>query len=221
MFCVLVVSACSATRLLRSPRMAEKRPPPPRAADVWTSRNFTAEDEVLPQSFFEGLDYETDTVQWDLFGQPQRAVRLAAEEVAFGPMGTTILDCGCGAGDNANYLAERGYDVLGFDVSASAVETARKRSDGSSTTGAVELMRASATELGAAARVQECATELGGFAVALDSALLHCLDDEAQIAYVDGVRALMRPGGSLYLGCFSDGNPDPWVNPRASLTHLT
>ena len=40
------------------------------------------------------------------------------------------------------------------------------------------------------------------------------LDDEPQRAYLDGLHALLRPGGTLFVGCFSDANPDPWLNPR-------
>ena len=32
--------------------------------------------------------------------------------------------------------------------------------------------------------------------------------------YVLGLRTLLRRGGSLYAGVFSDANPDPWSNPR-------
>jgi SAM-dependent methyltransferase len=157
--------------------------------------------EVLPQSFFEQLRYDKDLIQWDLFGQPQPCVRHAALTGAFGAKESAVLDCGCGAGDNAVFLAALGYDVLGFDVGASAVATARERSAAdqasdaiASAHGHVEFVQASATALDEATRVQQRARELGGFAVALDSALIHCLDDDAQRAYVDGVRAVMRPG---------------------------
>jgi hypothetical protein len=32
--------------------------------------------------------------------------------------------------------------------------------------------------------------------------------------YVSGLRPLVRAGGRLLVGCFSDANPDPWRNPR-------
>ena len=179
-----------------------------------------ADSEVLPQSYFQQLDYDEAAVPWDLLGRPQPCVRDAALQGAFGE-GTAILDCGCGAGDNANWLAAKGFDVLGFDFNPSAVATARSRSAEAATaeaiaaaSGAVEFTVASAVDLKAAERIQERARELGGFEVILDSALLHCLDDEAQRAYLDGVRPLLRPGGRLYIGCFSDRNPDPWKNPR-------
>jgi SAM-dependent methyltransferase len=110
--------------------------------------------------------------------------------------------------------------VLGFDLSPSAVATAREVSGYADVLaaiaehgGAVEFTEASAVDLGGAERVQARARELGGFAVVLDSALLHCLDDEAQRAYLAGVRPLVRPGGKLLLGCFSDANPEPWSCP--------
>ena len=38
-----------------------------------------------------------------------------------------VLDVGCGAGRHALYLQERGFDVLGIDSSARAVEVCRQR----------------------------------------------------------------------------------------------
>mmetsp|Transcript_11987 Transcript_11987/g.22460 ORF Transcript_11987/g.22460 Transcript_11987/m.22460 type:complete len:528 (+) Transcript_11987:60-1643(+) len=177
--------------------------------------------EVLPQSYFEQLKYDEGGVPWDLCGRPQPPVRNAAQDGAFGPKGTAILDCGCGAGDNANWLAMNGYRIFGFDLSPSAVTTARERAASSEVAsvveqanGSVAFAEASATDLGSADRVQTWARDLDGFGVVLDSALLHCLDDEAQQTYLDGVRQLMRPGGKMFVGCFSDANPDPWSNPR-------
>ena len=139
-----------------------------------------------------------------------RAQRRARRHLR--PRGHGDLDCGSGAGDNANFLAARGYDVLGFDISESAVATARTRgAEGEAASamekagGAVEFVQASATALGGAERVQERAAALGGFAVALDSALLHCLDDEAERAYVDGLHGLVRPLAGAVVGVLAGG----------------
>jgi SAM-dependent methyltransferase len=182
----------------------------------------SCDSEVLDPSYFSDILYEGDAhVPWDLFGRPQPPVRNAANDGAFGPPGTQILDCGCGAGDNANFLGAKGYVVLGFDFSASAVATAKRRAAAEGTAeaiasggGAVDFVEASAVDLGSASDMERRAREIGGFPVALDSALLHCLDDDSQRAYLDGLRPLMRPGGKLFVGCFSDRNPDPWSNPR-------
>ena len=104
--------------------------------------------------------------------------------------------------------------MLRFDLSPSAIATAQRRADVLEDTVAVEFVEASATDLDEASRVQAVARELGGFRCALDVGLLHCLDDAAQRAYVDGLRPLLRRGGKVFVGCFSDANPDPWLNPR-------
>ena len=198
-------------------------PRTPRAAPVRCCASEEVKTEVLPQEYFQNIRYDSaDAVPWDLFGRPQPPVVAAEKTGAFGAAGTSILDCGCGAGDNAKFLAARGYDVLGFDLSPNAVATAVNRTSASPESaaaiaaagGAVEFVTASACELAIAERVQVRARELGGFAAALDSALLHCLDDHAQRLYIDGLRPLLRPGGRLFVGCFSDANPDPWENPR-------
>lgn len=41
-----------------------------------------------------------------------------------------MLEVGCGTGTNAIFLAERGFDVLGVDISPLAVERARDRAKG-------------------------------------------------------------------------------------------
>ena len=183
-------TACSCTA--PAPPEGEGGDPPeatPSYAREALERAIAIDAEVLPPSYFESLRYDEDDVPWDLSGLPQAAVRNAAQSGAFGPAGTVILDCGCGSGDNANWLAaDHGYEVLGFDLSANAVATATARAAQpeiaraiEAAGGRVEFVQASASELGAAARVQERARELGGFEVALDSALLHCLDDEPQV----------------------------------------
>ena len=86
-------------------------------------RSCTGDSEAVPQSYFVGVDYDKGNVPWDLSGRPQPPVRDAALQETFGEVGTTILDCGCGAGDNANFLATCGYDVLGLDFPCSTRPT--------------------------------------------------------------------------------------------------
>ena len=53
------------------------------------------------------------------------------------------------------------------------------------------------------------------FDVIMDSGLLHCLNDEDAIQYIDQMSKLLQPNtGKFYIGCFSTKNPDPWENPR-------
>lgn len=73
-------------------------------------------------------------MQWDdLFTDPANCLREPSPEVvAFEPVLRDancgkVLDLGCGAGRNAVYLSERGYDVVGMDISPRGVGIARER----------------------------------------------------------------------------------------------
>lgn len=44
-----------------------------------------------------------------------------------GPAGTRLLDAGCGTGRSSILFADRGYQVTGFDISASMIDIARDR----------------------------------------------------------------------------------------------
>ncbi|KAJ8602581.1 hypothetical protein CTAYLR_008757 [Chrysophaeum taylorii] len=154
----------------------------------------------VPQSYYHRLDYG-GAVPWDI-NKPQPAVCRAAREW---PPGSRVIDCGCGAGDNAGWLARQGHRVVGFDLSPSAISTARRRHPG------IEFFEASAMEI----EIDDL------FDIAVDSALLHCLEDADQRAYLRRLAPLVRPAGRIFLGCFSDANPDPWDNPRRlSESHL-
>ncbi|HUH73607.1 MAG TPA: methyltransferase domain-containing protein [Chitinophagales bacterium] len=43
------------------------------------------------------------------------------------PKDSKVLDLACGRGRHANYLAEKGYQVVGLDISPKSIETAIKR----------------------------------------------------------------------------------------------
>ena len=69
--------------------------------------------------------YADGPAPWDI-GRPQPAiVRLAAE----GGFAGTVLDVGCGTGDNALHLASLGLSVLGVDVAETALAIARRKAE--------------------------------------------------------------------------------------------
>jgi SAM-dependent methyltransferase len=137
--------------------------------------------------------YRDGPPPWDI-GVPQPAVvRLASTGVFLG----AVLDAGCGTGDNTCYIAARGLQVLGVDVSATAVSTARE----SATARGVdaEFIVADALRLGRMGRV---------FDTVLDCALFHTFDDDERRDYVVSLASVTRPGGRLYILCFSDTDPE-------------
>ena len=181
-----------------------------------------AVDGVLPPSYFARVVAARpgDPVPWET-GAPQPRVVRAARE---GALRGAVLDCGCGLGQNAAHLVESRAcaSIVGFDLSHVAVALARTRcarAEAAATAppppcrllGGVDCAALAHSPVADAAR----ALEGGGFDVALDSALLHCLGDADARAYVRGLAAVVKPAtGRALVGCFSENNPDPWDNPR-------
>lgn len=95
--------------------------------------------------------------------------------------GDRVLDVGCGTGDWLSHLGDVTY--VGVDLSASYIDSARKRFDG----------HPSATFLvGDAAHLPE---DLGRFDLAMVTGVLHHLTDDDARAMVDAVAAALKPDG--------------------------
>ena len=141
--------------------------------------------------------YTAGRPPWDI-GQPQPAFVALAEA---GRITGTVLDVGCGTGENALFLSQRGLDVLGLDLSAAAIAAARRK----------------AQARGVVARfVVGNALELPGLAetfdTVIDSGLLHILSDADRARLVAGLHAVLRPGGYLHLLAFNEHAS--WPGPR-------
>ncbi|HMC41184.1 MAG TPA: class I SAM-dependent methyltransferase [Acidimicrobiales bacterium] len=132
---------------------------------------------------------------WDI-GRPQSAfVRLAEA----GALSGAVLDSGCGTGEHTILAARHGGRVLGADVSARAVESARRK----------------AAERGVDARFEVSdALRLDSFGpifdTVIDSGLFHVLDDDERARYVAALQTVLRPSGHLHLMCFSDRQAGDW-----------
>jgi SAM-dependent methyltransferase len=135
---------------------------------------------------------------WDI-GQPQPAIARLAGEGAFTG---AVLDAGCGTGENALHIAARGQHVLGVDVAETAVSIARKKAADRRLD--AEFIVADALRL----------DELGRrFDTALDCGLFHTFDRDERQDYVASLASVTRPGGHLYVLCFSDVGPSTGPHP--------
>ena len=129
---------------------------------------------------------------WDI-GHPQPAfARLAAR----GRLSGRLLDAGCGTGEHTLLAAAAGADAMGVDVSAQAIQQARRKAAERGLTARFEV--ANALDLGA--------LELT-FGTVLDSGLFHVFDNGDRARYVASLGMVVEPGGTLYLMCFSDRQP--------------
>src|SRR5215467_11498299 len=82
----------------------------------------TAELTTRPEGEFN--QSSSSTSLWEI-GRPQSAiVRLAQSGNIVG----TVLDVGCGTGENALYLSGLGHDVCAIDTAQAAIDHARRKS---------------------------------------------------------------------------------------------
>ena len=88
-----------------------------------------------PTGWFEPLYAAAEegaaVVPWDRGGAPHWLLTAWAERKAPNGAGRRALVVGCGLGADAEYVAGRGFAVLAFDISASAIRAARRRFPGS------------------------------------------------------------------------------------------
>jgi len=139
--------------------------------------------------------YQDHLPPWDI-GRPQPAfVRLADSGLLSG----RVLDAGCGTGEQALLAAAHGAAAMGVDLSALAIEKARGK--------AAERGLTARFEVADALRLERLGES---FDTVIDSGLFHVFDDAGQASYVTSLAAIIEPGGSYYMMCFSDSQPGVW-----------
>ncbi len=128
---------------------------------------------------------------WEI-GRPQPAFLEIADRVT-----GDILDSGCGTGENALFFAARGHSVLGIDFLEGPIQQARQkaRERGISRAEFVPMDALTLTNLDRP------------FDSVIDSGLFHVFNDDNRARYVAGLAHVTRPGGRLFLLCFSDDEP--------------
>jgi len=129
---------------------------------------------------------------WDI-GRPQAEFARLADE---GSIRGSVLDVGCGTGENALYLAGFGNEVWGIDGAPLAIERAQRRAHTRSI--AVTFVVGNALALPDLGRT---------FDTAIDSGLFHVFPDDDRERYVRGLAAVVNPGGRLIMLCFSEHEP--------------
>lgn len=114
----------------------------------------------------------------------------------------TVLPCrtielGCGAGNYAVYLASRGFEVTGVDISKTAIEIARRNA----------LEKQVNCDFVVADVLGELSEIKGTFSFAFDWELLHHICPENRDQYVQNVRKLLDNKGKYLSVCFSEKDP--------------
>ena len=149
------------------------------------------------QTFYAGK------APWDIDGPQKPFIDVAGQITGF------ILDAGCGTGDTALFLAGRGHKVTGIDFLEVPIQRAQRK--------AAER-GVQATFLVKDALTLKDWTER--FDNVIDSGLFHVFSDEDRLRYVEGLATILKPGGRLFLMCFSDEEPGTQGPRRVSKKEL-
>jgi SAM-dependent methyltransferase len=129
------------------------------------------------------------TPPWDI-GRPQPELIRLAEA---GAIKGAVLDVGCGTGENALYLAGLKLEVWGVDSAPSAI---RKAQDKAKARGlAARFVVHDALDLGSLGRT---------FDSVVDSGLFHVFSDAERPLFALSLAAVIRPGGTYFMLCFSE-----------------
>jgi len=132
---------------------------------------------------------------WDL-GRPRDFLVQLLEKGMI--EGDRALDTCCGLGTNGLYLAEKGFNVTGIDISDKAVKIANRKS------GRNENINFKVRNF------MDMDFEPGSFDFVLDIGCFHHVATEDRQEYIENVRQVLRPGGRYLVMCFSDRMGPAW-----------
>lgn len=135
-----------------------------------------------------------DQIPWNL-EQPPKILTQLVDINRIKPC--KIIDLGCGAGNYVVYLATKGFDATGLDISESAIKIAKKY--------ALEKNVNCNFIVG---DMIEYNFEISGFFdCAYDWEVLHHVFPEHRQKYVHNVSKFLKPGGQYLSVCFSEDSP--------------
>jgi Methyltransferase domain len=167
-----------------------------------------------PTGWFERLYADAAegeaVVPWDR-GRPTPQLVEWAEAAHLAGNGRRAVVVGAGPGDNAEYIAGRGFETVAFDVSPTAVHLARQR------------FPHSKVEYRAADLLAPPAEWRGAFDLVVEVATIQSLPYDVRRPAILHVGQLVAPGGTLIVvayGTTGDPDPDgpPWPLTRDEVT---
>ena len=145
---------------------------------------------------------------WYKFGKPPWIIDQAQPDLIAAAekgevCGPTVLDVGCGDGNNAIYLASRGFDVTGIDVSAKAISIAKQKAANAKV--AVTFLTLDALKIGTLDKK---------FDTVIDFGLFHNLGDDDRRRYVRELSEVCVSKGQFLMMCLGDEAGEYPVYPK-------
>jgi SAM-dependent methyltransferase len=135
-----------------------------------------------------------EELPWNIETPPDILIELV-ESVTVKPC--KAVDLGCGTGHYAMYLAQKGFDVTGIDISPTAIKLSQEKAEKERVT--CKFMVADV--LGNLNEVKDT------FDFAYDWSLLHHVYPEKRINYIENVNRILNSGGHYLSVCFSEKDP--------------
>jgi SAM-dependent methyltransferase len=108
------------------------------------------------------------------------------------------VDLGCGTGNYAIYLAGKGFDVTGVDLSPTAIQIANENAQKKG----IKCHFIVADITGDLQEIKDT------FDFAFDWEVLHHIFPEERKRYIRNVHNLLNPGGKYLSVCFSEDDPE-------------
>ena len=146
-------------------------------------------------------------------GAPNRLLVEWAQRELLRGHGRRALVVGCGLGDDAEYIADLGFDTIAFDVAASAIQAARQRFPGSAVKYAVADLMAAPPGW------------QHGFDLVVEVHTLQVLPDPLRRQAIAKIGRMVGPGGTLIVIARAvgqdDGHHPPWPLTRAEVESFT
>jgi len=145
--------------------------------------------ELSPRPEGEFNQSPSSASAWDI-GRPQPAIVHLAQS---GNIVGTVLEVGCGTGENALYLSSLGHDVWAIDTAQEVIDKARRKSLERRIRVNFRLVDALALSC------------LGlTFDTVIDSGLFHVFSDEERVEFANNLGAVLMPGGKYFMLCISE-----------------
>ena len=157
----------------------------------------------METDFFESVYHGEPP--WDI-GHPQKEY-IQLEQA--GEIVGSVLDVGCGTGENALYLAEHGHGVWGIDFIPTAIQKAQEKAEQRHLTAMFRVLN-----------VLELHTLGRTFDTVIDSGLFHVLSDEERPLFVDNLAAVIRRGGTYFMLCFNESVPGDYGPRRVTQAEI-
>jgi ubiquinone/menaquinone biosynthesis C-methylase UbiE len=142
-------------------------------------------------------EYPLEELGWEL-GKP-RPVLVKYLSKGLLPKGGNALDLCCGAGTNTIFLAQSGYNMIGIDISITALSLAKRKAQQAKAE--INFLNTSFIDL---------SFQNGIFNFIFDMGCFHHVEINERPKFIAGLHRVLQNSGFYMLTCFSYRNGPGW-----------